>query len=167
MRGSLAYYEIVADAVGDLGEGVGRARCDEHNVGPAAELDVQNGISDAIIRLKKNVVSVLRLGVKRGAAHIPFIVVGPHIHSQTANVPRLEEGERWLGRCHLHGHVLVLYAHGRGDQKYFVWCVVSRTLRSSPTMRGALIDATLPVVMRRTCMCPSRLFSAAVKFLAM
>lgn len=34
-------------------------------------------------------------------------------------------------------------------------------------MRGALIDATLPVVMRRTCVCPSRLFSAAMKFLAM
>jgi hypothetical protein len=49
--GSLAYCEIVADAVGDLGEGVGRARCDEHNVGPAAKLDVQNGLSDAIVRL--------------------------------------------------------------------------------------------------------------------
>ena len=34
-------------------------------------------------------------------------------------------------------------------------------------MRGALIDATLPVVMRRTCVCPSRLFSAATKALAM
>ena len=48
----LAYHEIVADAVGDLGEGVGGARCDEHNVGPAAKLDVQNRISDAIVRLK-------------------------------------------------------------------------------------------------------------------
>lgn len=34
-------------------------------------------------------------------------------------------------------------------------------------MRGALIDATLPVVMRRTCVCPSCLFSAATKVLAM
>jgi len=98
----VAYYEIVADAVGDLGEGVGGARCDEHNVGPAAKLDVQNGISDAIVR-------------------IPFIDIRPHIHSQTANVPRLEEGERWLGRCHLHGHVLVLYAHGEWDQKNIIF----------------------------------------------
>ena len=29
-------------------------------------------------------------------------------------------------------------------------------------MRGALMDATLPVVMRRTCVCPSRLLAAAV-----
>lgn len=33
-------------------------------------------------------------------------------------------------------------------------------------MTGALIEATLPVVMRRTCVCPSRLFSAAMKCLA-
>lgn len=51
--------------------------------------------------------------MKTRGAHIPFVVVGPHIHSQTADVPRLEEGERRLGRCHLHGHALVL----RGDQK--------------------------------------------------
>ena len=30
-------------------------------------------------------------------------------------------------------------------------------------MRGALMEATLPVVMRTTCVCPSRLLSAAVK----
>jgi hypothetical protein len=29
-------------------------------------------------------------------------------------------------------------------------------------MRGALMDATLPVVTRRTCVCPSRLLAAAV-----
>ena len=29
-------------------------------------------------------------------------------------------------------------------------------------MRGALMDATLPVVRRRTCVCPSRLLAAAV-----
>jgi hypothetical protein len=29
-------------------------------------------------------------------------------------------------------------------------------------MRGALMDATLPVVMRRTCVCPSRLLASAV-----
>ena len=34
-------------------------------------------------------------------------------------------------------------------------------------MRGALIEATLPVVMRRTCVYPSHLFSAAVKFIVM
>ena len=32
-------------------------------------------------------------------------------------------------------------------------------------MRGALTDATLPVVMRRTCVCPSRLLSTAVNCL--
>jgi hypothetical protein len=37
---TLAYDEIVADAVGDLGEGVGGARCDDHHVGPTAKLDV-------------------------------------------------------------------------------------------------------------------------------
>ena len=37
------------------------------------------------------------------------------------------------------------------------------TLRSSSTMRGALMEATLPVVMRTTCVCPSHLLSAAVK----
>jgi hypothetical protein len=30
-------------------------------------------------------------------------------------------------------------------------------------MRGALTEATLPVVIRRTCVCPSRLLVAAVK----
>ena len=35
-----AYDKIVADAVGDLGEGVGGARCNEHHVGPTAKLDV-------------------------------------------------------------------------------------------------------------------------------
>jgi hypothetical protein len=34
-------------------------------------------------------------------------------------------------------------------------------------MRGALTDATLPVVMRRTCVCPSRLLAAAVNRLVM
>ena len=34
-------------------------------------------------------------------------------------------------------------------------------------MRGALIEATLPVVMRRTCVCPSHLLSAAVKCFVM
>jgi hypothetical protein len=47
-----AYDEIVADSIGDLGESVGGARCDEHNVSPAAKLDVQNGIADAIVRLQ-------------------------------------------------------------------------------------------------------------------
>jgi len=46
------YDEIVADAVGDLGEGICRARCDKHHVGPAAKLNVQNGITDAIVRLR-------------------------------------------------------------------------------------------------------------------
>jgi hypothetical protein len=32
-------------------------------------------------------------------------------------------------------------------------------------MRGDLTDATLPVVMRRTCVCPSRLLAAAVNCL--
>jgi hypothetical protein len=32
-------------------------------------------------------------------------------------------------------------------------------------MRGALTDATLPVMMRRTCVCPSRLLAAAVNCL--
>ena len=32
-------------------------------------------------------------------------------------------------------------------------------------MRGALTDATLPVVMRRTCVCPSCLLAAAVNCL--
>jgi hypothetical protein len=41
------------------------------------------------------------------------------------------------------------------------------TLRSSSTMRGALTEATLPVVIRRTCVCPSRLLVAAVKCLVM
>lgn len=41
------------------------------------------------------------------------------------------------------------------------------TLRNSSTMRGALMDATLPVVMRRTCVCPSRLLPAAVKCVGM
>ena len=34
-------------------------------------------------------------------------------------------------------------------------------------MRGALTEATLPVVIRRTCVCPSCLLAAAVKCLVM
>lgn len=57
------------------------------------------------------------LVIKKKAAHSPFIIVGPHVHSQTANFRWLEEGERWLGCCHLHGHILILYISRRGDQK--------------------------------------------------
>jgi len=54
---------------------------------------------------------------------------------------------------------------GRGNEPSgeFARLLCYITLRSSSTMRGALMDATLPVVMRRTCVCPSRLLAAAVK----
>ena len=115
-------------------------------------------------------------------AYFPFVIIGPDVHSQSADGIRLEERERRLGRDHLYRHVLVLLeqrsrgggAGGRvgksggraGDELscnrgslrglfYFTW-------RSSATMCGALTDATLPVVMRRTCVSPSRLWAAAV-----
>lgn len=34
-----SYENVVTDAVGDLGKRVGGAGCDEHNVGPASQLD--------------------------------------------------------------------------------------------------------------------------------
>ena len=45
------------------------------------------------------------------------------------------------------------------------WPYTVLTLRSSSTMSGALTDAMLPVVMRRLCVCPSRLLAAAVNFI--
>ena len=42
-------------------------------------------------------------------AYIPFVIVSPDVHSLSADVIRLEERERRLGRGHLHRYVLVLF----------------------------------------------------------
>jgi hypothetical protein len=43
------------------------------------------------------------------AAYIPFVIIGPDVHPLSADIIRLEERERRLGRGHLHRYVLVLF----------------------------------------------------------
>ena len=50
-RGLAAYCKVVAEAVRNLAEGVGRTRGDEHDVGPAPEFDVQYRVADLVLAL--------------------------------------------------------------------------------------------------------------------
>lgn len=44
----MAYSEIVTDAVRNLGEGIGRAGRNEHDVCPTSQLYVQNRVADFV-----------------------------------------------------------------------------------------------------------------------
>ena len=49
----ITHYYIVAEALCDLGESVGRARGDEDNVSPAAELNVEDCVADLVVGLDR------------------------------------------------------------------------------------------------------------------
>jgi hypothetical protein len=129
--GGETYYEIVAYPRGDLCERVGGARCDEHDVCPAPELDVQYRVSDAIVWLRGvpqgqggksispnvSISDVVYKDTGRNGTeetHIPFVVVRPDVDVVPADVLRIEERERRLGRGHLYRHVPVLERGPRG-----------------------------------------------------
>jgi hypothetical protein len=52
---------------------------------------------------------------RNGNTYIPFVIICPDVHALSADVLRLEERERRLGRGHLHRYVLVLEG-ARGGQ---------------------------------------------------
>ena len=79
-----------------------------------------------------------------------------------------EEGEGGVGGDHFYFDFVMLVVQGRSSigscYCFEVGEVVDRrTRRREATMRGALTEATLPVVMRRTCVCPSERSFSAIK----
>ena len=85
-----AHGEIVANAVRDLGQGVGRAWCYEHDVSPPSELYVQDGIADFV--------SLLRVYEHDSpwanmTTYEPFVFVSPDSRASFAYFIGIEECE--------------------------------------------------------------------------
>lgn len=155
--------EVIAQAGCDLGEGVCGARRDEDDVCPAPELDVEDGVADGVCPLWVGVSGGAR-SVGCEAAYRPLIVVRPDADAGVFDVCGVEECEGRFGGDDLDFDVAVLSQ----------WAWVGRfgktrelTLRSSCTIRGAFMDATLPVVMRRTWVWSGERSSSATNWRAM
>lgn len=81
-------------------------------------------------------------------AYPPFIFICPHPRSGSNDIFFSKEREGRLGSDNLDPHILILW------QLYVItpdWSDCGRTPSSSLTINGAFTDATLPVVINRTC----------------
>lgn len=83
----------------------------------------------------------------KGGTYRPLIVVRPDGDIGGLDVCRAEEGEGPFRRNNVNFDVAVLESNVR---KRVFLRKAAPTSRSSRTMRGAFMDATLPVVMSRT-----------------
>jgi hypothetical protein len=53
--GQSAHREVIASTVGDFGKGVGRARGDEDDVGPSAKFDMEDWVTNLVVRLEEGI----------------------------------------------------------------------------------------------------------------
>lgn len=119
--------------------------------GASAYFDMQDRIPSCRPALRRHL-DPLNYKPRAERAHLPFILVHPYVDTRILRLQLMpvEEMQRALRRDNLHFHIRILGV-GFHELKGHIVVSSSKTWRSAGTMRGALIDATLPVVIRTTC----------------
>jgi hypothetical protein len=140
--------KIVTQTACDFGERVCWTRCDENEVCPSPEFDMQYRVANFVVRLYKAQFEC-DVGDNSGP-HLPFVFVNPDARIGSTHSLGIEEVEGSLCGDNFNFNFIVLEVTFWSSLESLV-SVRNRgqTRRSSATMSGALMDATLPVVMSR------------------